>query len=434
MKTDSSDQTSNSLFYKASIILIVSIVIIGTSLDYLINRSETEVYYQRIVELNKPLMLLINDRLQRHPQAKWQQQIADINSVFNLSVSLFEIAEFAGDEAIITDLAKGNIVSLFGNEDDLSLYMQIIDSPFVLELDTQSKSLTKAARWIPLLFYILIIMVVYVLTRPFTRQLLSLKRAAKKIGKGDFSTRLTMPKNSTLFPIADAFDTMTAEIETLMLRQRDLTNAVSHELRTPLARLKFAFEALEIQSQDQEWIENIDEMRSDVIELEKLIDEMLLYAQANQIKKFEKKEIRVLELVQDLIASMHSGKIKIIKNMDATINLQTIIFADEHLLFRALSNILRNSISFSKDQCRMDVMINNKKLSIKIIDDGPGIDNKIKNRVFEPFVKIDTSNRKSGYGLGLAIAKNIINKHKGTISVTNTEHHGACFSIELPIN
>ncbi len=434
MKQERSNQLSNTLFYKVSIILVVSIIIVGSTLDYLVNQSELEEYYNDMIESNKPLINVVNERLQRVPQIQWQKEISYINSASKLSISLFEMTELAGDKNILVDLSKGKLVSLYGKNDGLSLYKMIDNSSLVLEVEILDYPITKIRRWIPLLFYSILILVIYLLSRPFAKQLLKLKNAAQKIGEGDFSTRLSMTKSSTLYPIADAFDTMTEEIETLIHRQRDLTNGVSHELRTPLARLKFAFEELETQSKNKELINNINGMRGDVIELEKLIDEMLLYAQANQIKKVEKKEIMILELIDDLIAGIDEDKIEIIKKIDADINLQTMVYVGERLLFRALSNILRNSISFCKNQCKVEVLIIKENLVIKIIDDGPGIDSKIINRIFEPFVKVDSINRKSGYGLGLAIAHNIIKKHDGDVRVKNLNPHGACFSIEIPLN
>lgn len=429
-----SNQSPNALFYKVSILLIFSIIVIGSLLDYLINQQEIETSYKEIIEANKPLVHIINERLQRLPLTLWHQEISHINSASNLSISLIEITEFSSNERVFNDLSAGLFVSLYGKDDVLSLYCQISNSSLVLEIETQAYPISQTSRWIPILFYLLIIIVIYLLTRPFTKQLIRLKNAAKQIGMGDFSSRLTMAKSSTLYPIADAFDTMTAEIEKLMHRQRDLTNAVSHELRTPLARLKFAFEELEVKSKNSEMVENINDMRSDVIELEKLIDEMLLYAQANQIKKFEKKQVKVLGLINRLIEELYTDKIKLIKDIGVEINSQTIINADEHLLFRALSNVLRNSISYSKFECRIEVHLVKRNLEIKIIDDGPGIDSKILIRIFEPFVKLDSLKRKSGYGLGLAIAHNIIKKHDGDVRVKNLNPHGACFSIEIPLN
>ncbi len=422
---------SNQLFYRAYFALVLCIIIIGSLLDFFINQTDSDAYIKDVIKSHQPVFALIQNSLDQQEHKLWHSEIDRLSQLTQLNISLLNLKNFASNEELMQQLATGITLSLYDENDTISLYQQINNTAYIIEIDTTEHKMTNFS-WIPILFYSLIALVIFLLIQPFAKQLMCLKAAAIKIGKGDFATRLTMPKNSTLFPIADAFDTMTQEIENLMLRQRDLTNAVSHELRTPLARLKFAFEALEIHSQDHKWIENINEMRLDVTELENLIDEMLLYAQANQIEEIEEKNIRIIELVNDLVQSVHEKTIEITINHDKNINIETIILGDEHSLFRALSNILRNSISFAEKQCHINVSINAKSLTINIIDDGPGINADIIERIFEPFIKIDNIKRKSGYGLGLAIAKSIISKHNGQITVSNNLNKGACFSVSFP--
>lgn len=431
-KSLNSRQLSSLLFYKTYLVLVVSIVIIGSILDYFINQIDNESYFQQQIELNKPILVLVHDKLSESPSQEMQIKLDELTKQLNISLSLLEMNSFAGDKEIATELSSGKIITLYNTDDSLSLYLQINNSRFILELEVENKQLNTKTRWIPLVFYLLIAFVVFLITRPFASQLIKLKKAAINLGQGNFETRLTMPKNSTLYPISDAFDTMTQEIDSLMARQRDLTNAVSHELRTPLARLKFAFEELELQSEKQSWVENIDDMRADVTELETLIDEMLRYAEATQIEKVSKKPVYLKELINDLFQSMRPDKTNLEKCFIKDTSNDFVILGDEHSLFRALSNILRNSISFAETKCNIIVSSAKDEIVIEIADDGPGIEPKLVKRIFEPFVKLNTNKRKGGYGLGLAIAKNIITKHKGEIRIVQGNLKGACFQIVFP--
>ena len=431
-KSSSLAQLSSVLFYKVYLVLVISIIIIGSILDYFINQIDNASYFQHQIDLYKPILILINDKLSDSPAKDIQTKADELAKQFDLSLSLLELNGFAGDKSITTELSSGEIVTLYNIDDSLSLYLQINNSRYILELEVEEKQIDIKTRWVPLIFYLLIAFVVFLMTRPFANQLMKLKKAAINIGQGNFDTRLTMPKNSTLYPISDAFDTMTQEIDTLMTRQRDLINAVSHELRTPLARLKFAFEELSSHSEDDNWINNINEMRADVTELELLIDEMLRYAEAVQIDAFSKKPVYLKRLINDLFQSMRPGEINLGKYFTNAINSDFIIYGDEHSLFRALSNILRNSISFAETKCNIEVSSLKNKIIINISDDGPGIESKLVKRIFEPFVKLNTKKRKSGYGLGLAIAKNIITKHKGEIRIVQGNLKGACFQIIFP--
>jgi two-component system OmpR family sensor kinase/two-component system sensor histidine kinase RstB len=421
------------LFYRVYIVLVVCIIIIGTLLEYIINEYDFQDSQQYITNTHKNLLNLVVYKLSKFDQSEWMNEIRLISKQTNLQLFLFNKETLAADEATLNELSKGEILGLFNDKDVLSLYMQINHSPYIIELEVNEKVITNDFQWVPIVFYSLIALVIFLLIHPFAKQLLQLKSAAYKIGQGEFSTRLISAKGSTLSPIVDAFDTMTKEIEKLVTRQRDLTNAVSHELRTPLARLKFAFEDLEIQSTDKSWVNDINEMRNDVIELETLIDEMLGYAEATQIEDFVRSDIHVMSLINDLTHSMYPDNITLKKCFDDSINKQTVIQADEHFIFRALSNILRNSISFAEQLCIVDVTRIDDFIHIRISDDGPGIDSELKDRIFDPFYKVNNKNRHSGYGLGLAIAKSIIIKHEGTVQFVKGELKGACVLITLPI-
>ncbi len=341
------------LFYKFYVLLVFCIIVIGSSLDYVIDHFESTEQLDHLIELYKPTLLMINDQLNQIEQDQWPEKITEMSHKFGLALSLYANEDFSPDQSFLSALNQQNIVGLFDNDDDLSLYFKIPNSRHVLELSTLPNKPNNHYRWVTIAFYILIALVVFLIIHPFAKQLLRLKSAAKKFGQGDFSTRLTMPKNSSLYPIAEAFDTMTQEIETSMIRQRDLTNGVSHELRTPLARLRFGFESVESQCQDQEVLKNINEMREDVKELEQLINEILRYAEANRIEDFIKKNIPVMSLIDHLMLQPQSDGVLLNKKLSKNIDKTTVIKADEHFLFRALSNIVRNALSFAVNYCEI---------------------------------------------------------------------------------
>jgi signal transduction histidine kinase len=433
MVENDSQQLSGKLFYRVYFVLVICIILIGTFLDSFINQTEIEQDSHYLKKLYKPAFVLISERLKNTSSNQWKNEITQLSSLLEFPINLFHIEDFSTNQEFISSLSNTNIIGLYDENDSLSLYMRVENSQYIIEIETLKKGSNKGMRWIPIVFYLLIALVLFILVQPFARQLLQLRAAAIRFGKGNFSTRITMPKSSTLYPITDAFDTMTREIESLMLRQRDLTNAVSHELRTPLARLKFSFELLESSISDEKTLEDINHMRDDVDELELLVNEMLCYAEANQIKDYAKNNIIIIEFIDKILNDIEPNGLNLVKNIHKSIHPKTIIHGDEFSLIRALSNIIRNSISFAESTCHTMATVKNNTLSILISDDGPGIDEKFKNQLFDPFFKIDNIKRKSGSGLGLAIAKTIIKKHKGSIQIVNGELKGACFEIKLPL-
>jgi signal transduction histidine kinase len=196
--------------------------------------------------------------------------------------------------------------------------------------------------------------------------------------------------------------------------------------------MKLAFEEMSTINDPKQLEHSIDALKSDVKELEVLIEEMLQYSKLNQVKDLITSPVKVKELISNLVSSVSAYNIKIdilFKLKDPNIQ----IYADEHSLLRAFSNILRNAISFSEQICQIKVFENPLNcVIIEIIDDGPGLAEKNLQNIFEPFIKITSAKRSAGHGLGLSIAKKIIRKHGGKITVFNNADKGACFQISLP--
>ena len=85
---------------------------------------------------------------------------------------------------------------------------------------------------------------IYLWLLPFSRDLCELRRATKKFGNENFATRVKVGKNSSIAPVATAFNSMAQRIDDLITAHQDLTHAVSHELKTPLSRFKFSLEII----------------------------------------------------------------------------------------------------------------------------------------------------------------------------------------------
>ena len=104
------------------------------------------------------------------------------------------------------------------------------------------------------------------------------------------------------------------------------------------------------------------------------------------------------------------------------------------LVARAIHNIIRNGLRYAQSEINVYARLSADSVQISICDDGPGIPESMHERVFEPFSRLETSRDKQsgGYGLGLAIAARILQRHRGSIRVENSAPHGACFKLEWP--
>lgn len=424
-------QFSGRLFARLYVVLLLSIIVIGTGLVYVVRQVDEASEVDYIKAVHRPFMALLQQSLTSEPAADWPQLLAQWGQAAERELTLLSIQDFAADQATMQALVGGELLVLFGDEDSMTLYQSLANTPQVLAVEVPMAAIiVDEPAWVAPLFYLLIALVVYLLIRPFAKQLLKLKDAAIQLGRGDFSARLKLPPSNTLTPIADAFNGMAHKIERLLLTQRDMVNAVSHELRTPLARLKFSFEALDLPAHDQAYLVG---MKKDVSELEALIDEMLRYAEVNQITAFQASPVPLVSLVDKLIDDMGESGQQVAVVYEASVDPDMLLVCHEHGLNRALANVLRNALSFAEQLCELRICRQADRLWINISDDGPGLHEDHLDRIFEPFYKVNNEKRHAGYGLGLAIAQSIAKKHEGSLSVVKGHLKGACFRFDLPV-
>ncbi|WP_223789487.1 ATP-binding protein [Marinicella meishanensis] len=426
-------QFSNRLFTRFYVVLVATLIIISSGIEYVLNRMDEADALDQTIQSHQPIFSLVGQLLADQEANVWDQSVMALQPQFQQPLLLVSLADFAADQSTLTTLQSGQVLALFDASDNLTLYRRLGDSDRVLGLPANLPEVIDQRSWVLPVFYALLALVLFVLIRPFARQLIQLKQAALDLGSGDFTARVEVPASTTLAPIADAFNAMTLKIKRLMQTQRDLVNAVSHELRTPLARMKFSFEELSMNPDAEQVKQSVAAMRDDVKELEQLIDEMLRYAEVNQIKAFAMKAVGIQGLLEDLVASHHQPGIDLQLHMADDIDEDHELMCHELSVIRALSNVLRNALSFAQQQCVVSAHLASGALVIEINDDGPGLGEVNTERLFEPFFRVSQAQRKSGYGLGLSIAHTITQKHQGHLQVATGQLPGACFRFTLPL-
>ncbi|MDP7591678.1 MAG: ATP-binding protein [Litorilituus sp.] len=281
--------------------------------------------------------------------------------------------------------------------------------------------------------YLLLAGIIALWTWPLWRDLLKLQKATNEFSHGNFTGEITVSPRSVIRPLINSFKSMASQILRLIDEQKQMTNAVSHDLRTPLSRLKFSLAMLD-QSQ-----ENIPEMKQDVNELEKLIEEMLSY---NRLES----EQHLLAVNQVDIAQLLKNQIeKLKRNIDSVENHQqkqfelvvndTLVWpCDGHLIERTTQNLITNAIRYGNTQIKIIANANDEQLLISIEDDGPGIKKQHYDSVFKAFTRLDESRNKSqgGFGLGLAIVQRIAQWHQGECKLSQSSLGGAKFTLIIP--
>ncbi|MBM7072585.1 HAMP domain-containing protein [Shewanella sp. 202IG2-18] len=269
------------------------------------------------------------------------------------------------------------------------------------------------------------------------KPLKQLKQSADKLAQGDLSNRViqkTADRGDEVGQLARAFNGMANAIEEMLNQQQQLIGNVSHELRTPLTRLQLALALARKKGQQSSEIERIG---YEAEQLEELIEELLTLSRATISQSRLRQQTIIIDVLQQVIddadfEAEQQGKL-LFANTDIE-DLQMFIYPT--LLSRAVENVLRNAVRYAENKVSITVTKSNQNLFIQIYDDGPGIEEKELNAIFEPFYRPDSARDRStgGWGLGLAITAAAIKAHHGQIAAKNIEPHGLEINISLPIN
>ena len=273
------------------------------------------------------------------------------------------------------------------------------------------------ALWITLPGFFLILIALIFLKNQ-TRPLINLAKAAEKFGKGEFIKEFRPSGAREIRQAAYEFDRMRKRI-TIHLNQRsEMLSGISHDLRTPLTRLKLQLALLKQQDIAKKMSDDIDEM-------ERMLNEYLDFASEQKHEKTEMIDIN--QIIENIVKKYDDKKINLKLEEDKKINIRV------NSIKRCLINLIDNGLVYGK---KVDILTKKTMQSVIIIidDDGPGIPENEHQNVMKPFYRIDKSRsqNKSGVGLGLSIANDIIRSHGGSISLEKSPLNGLRARVSLP--
>ncbi|MFJ7882783.1 ATP-binding protein [Pseudomonas sp. NPDC096917] len=272
--------------------------------------------------------------------------------------------------------------------------------------------------------------------RPHWRDLEQLKRTAARIGQGQLSERTQISARSNIHGLASAFDSMAQDIENLLNQQRDLLNAVSHELRTPLTRLDFGLALVLCDDLPEVSRERLHLLVGHIRELDELVLELLSFSRLqNPARVPERVEVSLAEFIDSILGSFDEELEAPQIVLDVLLQGTEERFAlDPRLTARALQNLVRNAMRYCDRRIQIGVSLGAQGCELWVDDDGIGIPEQERERIFEPFYRLDRSRDRAtgGFGLGLAISRRALEAQGGTLSVEQSPLGGARFRLWLP--
>ncbi|HEY3355724.1 MAG TPA: HAMP domain-containing sensor histidine kinase [Polyangia bacterium] len=279
--------------------------------------------------------------------------------------------------------------------------------------------------------------------RALTRPLGRLAAAVQALGAGHLDARVGLDRRDEFGQVGHAFDRMADRIAQLLRSQKELLANVSHELRTPLSRIKVALD-LAAEGDAALARESLGEIAEDLAELERLVDDILTAARfdlaaskagggAPPLRREPVDARALVGKAAGRVPGAHPGRALELAIDGALPALE----ADPALLRRVIVNLLDNAHKYSDPGTAITLRAHgvDGRFVVEVIDHGIGIHPDDLPRVFEPFFRADRSRTRAtgGVGLGLALARGIVESHGGTIDIDSRLGEGTTVRVTVPV-
>jgi signal transduction histidine kinase len=380
-------------------------------------------------ELN--LSKAISDNLSLLLSGDLEKEVENINKKTQLNLFLKRKSSISEHLKQSLDEQK----SLFVKSNNGLKFFQFIENHpeflLVYPIDIKQKLSIKSNLifWIRVLAYPSLAIMFLVCLLPIVLSLSKLNRFTSVFDARSLARRVKVSRFTYTKEIELGFNRMAEQLEELVEENKILAGSISHDLRTPVACLRFGVDAaLETQKTDKKnaYLKRIDE---DLTSMEEMLKAFLDYASLER-KRFTlvKTQINIVELIKTCIkdnAFLFKSRSKDVVFLNHIKNDNVFIYVDSFWIKRALSNLIVNAADYAESKIQVSLYLKEKRLSIVVEDDGPGIPNRDSDSIFKPFVKLDKSrSNNKNYGLGLAIVKRVISWHNGDIRVEPSKQLG----------
>ena len=424
------------LFIQFYLLLFVCFLVMTLLVGLVYKFTAERAGRQSMNDLMASSLFLIRSELREIPPRDWNRTIRNLDLDLSFDLHIEPLSKFHLDDRNMRRLNAGEIVAL---DDQYSFLQRIPRSHYVLSVGP-----------IPYLFYLhqmrlldiallafigmSLALPVFIWMRPHWQEMLRLENAAQRFGQGELDVRIHFDSASSLFRPGVAFNQMADNINRLVASKKQLIDGIAHELRTPLVRLRYRLAMSDNLSQSES-----QALNRDIGQLESLIEELLTYARLDRPRvDLNLQLLDVARWLQERIDDVRALHPQLAITLDLPQRENTGM-ADRRLLERVLDNLVNNALRYTRQRLRISLWFDGDDGILQIEDDGPGIPPQERERVLEPFVRLDPSRDRAtgGCGLGLAIVRSVALALRGQVTIGNSALGGAsvrfCWPVHLPL-
>ena len=271
----------------------------------------------------------------------------------------------------------------------------------------------------------------------FLKPILKVIDAMREVAKGDFNVRLDGYRGfKEIVDMYSDFNLMVKELKSTEILKTDFISNVSHEFKTPINAIAGYATLLQDSDNDEATqAEYVDKILLNSGRLSNLVQNILLLSKVdNQGIVRNTSTYRLDEQIRQSIVFLEPKWS--LRNSDFDVDLEEINYtANESLLMHIWNNLIENAIKYGPENGLIKIRLikRNDEIIFTIEDEGPGIPDDALAHIFDRFYQVDNSRKSEGYGLGLALVKQIVDSVGGKISVYNLEDCGCCFKVILNI-
>ncbi len=269
----------------------------------------------------------------------------------------------------------------------------------------------------------------------FLRPIRDLSHATELVAQGDFEVQVDVPKNIEMGKLCSNFNSMTRDLSRIETLQKEFTSSVSHEFKTPLASISGFAKLLQNEDlTDEERREYTEIIAEESERLSRLSANILRLTKLENIDEIsEKSSFSLDEQLRRCIVLLESQWSR--KNIEINVELdEATVCSDAELLQEVWMNLLGNAIKFTPEGGHIDVRLTESldSVIVEIEDDGCGMTDTVKRRIFDKFYQGEKSHSGEGNGLGLSLVKRILQLCRASISVESSPEVGSLFRVSLP--